>query len=86
MKLSVRKDPDFIAKIWDKGGVIDDLDPARWRSDYLGNVIYFFDYLKKTPAGWEVTHIMPVSEGGTDEIENLRPIWWLFRSPQKSLF
>ena len=26
------------------------------------------------PWGWEVDHIKPISEGGTNELSNLRPL------------
>ncbi len=26
--------------------------------------------------GWEIAHITPVEEGGTDDLSNLQPIQW----------
>lgn len=45
--------------------------------DACRNLIKRFEYGNtKSPYGWEIDHIRPVSMGGRDNIENLRPLQW----------
>lgn len=61
-------------RIWEKGEVVRGKDPDLYRKDDLGNTIYRPSYGKCTPMGWEVDHSKPVSKGGTDHLNNLRPL------------
>lgn len=61
--------------VWDKGRPVPGRDPALWREDACGALIYRGAYGDRDSAlGWEVDHIMPKSRGGSDETENLRPL------------
>ena len=45
------------------------------RKDASGVYIHRDAYGKaEHPLGWEVDHIKPISEGGTNELSNLRPL------------
>lgn len=70
-------DADILA-VWQKGTVIPGMDPARFRKDRCGAIIEWNKYADKTHHGngWEIDHINPVSNGGSDELWNLRPLQW----------
>ena len=66
-----------ILAVWEKGTVEPGYGPETWRQDQFGNVIRFEHYgNRNSVAGWEIDHIVRVSDGGTDSLVNLRPIHW----------
>ncbi len=61
--------------VWNKGRRIAGKDPAFWLTDNYGQKICWSDYGDKVSAfGWTISHITPVSLGGSHRIWNLRPI------------
>ena len=68
---------DTIQKVWEKGRVVSNNDPDVWRKDqceaWIGREFYG---KRDSQYGWEIDHIKPESEGGGDEISNLRPLQW----------
>ena len=63
--------------VWKKGRIIPKRKASEWREDALGNYIRFADYGNRDSiSGWEVDHIIRVSDGGTNDIRNLRPLQW----------
>ncbi|WP_075340724.1 HNH endonuclease signature motif containing protein [Tenacibaculum agarivorans] len=61
-------------QVWGKGKKVRGKDPNLYRRDDLGNEIYYHSYGKNTPMGWEIDHSKPQSKGGTDHLNNLRPL------------
>jgi hypothetical protein len=47
-----------------------------FRKDAYGTPIAKQDFGLQSKYGWEIDHIVPVTQGGTDDPENLRPLHW----------
>lgn len=64
--------------VWNKGTKILGLDPNTWRTDSAGRLMKYEHYGKNRsfPYEWEKDHILRESDGGSDELENLRPLHW----------
>lgn len=70
---------DMIQKIWEKAQEIPGEDPALVRKDICGAVIHRHEFRhssKPLSFGWEIDHIKPLSQGGTDDYFNLQPLHW----------
>jgi hypothetical protein len=63
-----------IDTVWEKGATIPGKDPALYRKDPAGNVIYKPAYGKQGPQSWEIDHKKPVAHGGPDTIKNKQPL------------
>jgi len=60
-----------VERIWEKGRVIPEQDPAVWRKDECGAWIQHTHYGREdSEYGWKIANISP---GGADVPENLRP-------------
>ncbi len=61
-------------RVWAKAKVVRGRDPNLYRQDPYGNVIYKPSYGKDSEMGWEVDHIKPIAQGGSDATVNLQAL------------
>ncbi len=67
----------IIRMVWEKGVVVTGFNSNLWRKDKCGAWIERQEYGNRDSLyGWEIDHIKPESEDGSDEISNLRPLQW----------
>ena len=70
---------DTIHRVWEKGSTVLGVDSDAWRKDectaWIGRNNYG-EADRELGFGWEIDHIKPVSEGGGDDLSNLRPFQW----------
>lgn len=68
---------ETIQKVWEKGRIVSGNDRDRWRKDQCEAWIGRKEYGDRdSQYGWEIHHIVPESEGGTDDPSNLHPLQW----------
>ena len=69
---------DLVQRVWEKAQYVDPENESRgFRKDACGAWINRRAYGdRNSPWGWEIDHIRPVCDGGTDHLVNLRPLHW----------
>ncbi len=66
-----------IQKVWEKANIDPNNNPNDFRKDACNAWIQRSQYGNRDSIyGWEIDHIKPKSDNGTDEISNLRPLHW----------
>ena len=63
--------------VWTKGTPIPGYPSNIWRRDAYGNIMKYSDFGNRASEfGWERDHVVAVALGGTDTINNMRPLHW----------
>lgn len=61
-------------EVWDKGHKVRSKDPNLYRKDDEGNLMYYPSHGKATEMGWDIDHSKAQQDGGTNHLNNLRPL------------
>lgn len=69
-------DENIINKVWEKATICENNDSLLWRKDFAGAWIRRDLYGIACEYGWEIDHMLPVSKGGLDDLDNLIPMNW----------
>jgi hypothetical protein len=65
--------------VWNKGSIVDGFDATKYRQDIAGAWMAWDSYgdtSDELGLGWEIDHRKPESDGGSDDMGNLRPLQW----------
>ncbi|MFH1745319.1 MAG: HNH endonuclease signature motif containing protein [bacterium] len=70
-------DDATIEAVWQKGIPVSGWDATKYRKDVCGAPITRAQYgVTNHKEGWEIDHIIPDSQDGSDSLSNLRPLQW----------
>jgi hypothetical protein len=69
-------DEETVDKVWEKGKIFDENLKEFARDDEYGTHMGRINYNNEGEYGWKIEHIKSESNGGTDDIDNLKPLHW----------
>jgi 5-methylcytosine-specific restriction endonuclease McrA len=63
--------------VWSKGKIAGGYNGNFYRRDVFGAWMQYSAHGETlSHFGWEIAHITPAEEGGTDDLSNLQPLQW----------
>lgn len=65
-----------INAVWEKASTVEGYDPNIWRKDFANAWIRHDHYGVESKYGWQIDHLRPSSQGGSDELSNLNALHW----------
>ena len=66
-----------IKDVWKKAIEVEGVNSEMLRQDFAGAWIRFADYgNRNSQYGWEIDHLMPLSQGGEEKDDNYIPLQW----------
>jgi len=66
----------LIESVWNKAKQVPGYSPDKWRQDFAGAWLLRDQFGLSSEFGWDICHLVPASQGGTDDIGNLYAIHW----------
>ena len=66
----------ILSAVWQKAKTVEGYDPNIWRKDLANAWIRRDHYGVDSKYGWEIDHLCPSSNGGSDELSNLNALHW----------
>lgn len=66
----------IVDRVWDKAETVPGENPSRIRKDKCGAKISRDKFGQETDMGWEIDHIMDLTDQGDDDLDNLQPLHW----------
>lgn len=68
-------DAKLIQTVWEKGLTVRGWDAEHYRRDEYGSSITREAYGdERHEEGWRIGHLIPIEDGGADDLSNLRPL------------